>query len=389
MRLHRVLLWLALVILVTGNPILPVAADIIVGEASSGAAGTALWELNRDAAGMLYTSDYDLGVILAVNPATGAYTRFEFDHTPSDVKPDASGALWWSDFLSAFGTTDPGSGLTTYWDLDAALSPSGLAPDASGNIWLAQSSAAALLRFTPSSRSLCSFEVFGASGGGDYPIFYNGMIWVGDTAANRIVRFDPATNQLRSWNLPTGSAAPKGLAFDTDGRLWWAGQQLGQLGRLAPDTGEAALYALSAGARPLMVAAGAGVIWYADESGKIGTLDPARAVASVALLASGTAAVTPTCSVLPAGSTLTAAKSSGALSFTDKTWVPAPGSPVGVTTYRGPASDQVHPHPLGLAFSDGRAWFTDYARGTLVRMPPLLPGEPVNRSLYLPLVVRQ
>jgi streptogramin lyase len=383
MRLHRVLLWLALVLLMTGNPILPVAADITVGETPAGAAGSALWELNRDAAGTLYASDYDLGVILAVNPVTGAYTRFKFDHTPTDVKPDVEGALWWSDFLSGFGTTDPNSGLTTYWSLDASLSPSGLTPDASGNIWLAQSSAAALLRFTPTSRQLCSFNVFGASGGGDYPIFHDNMIWVGDTVANRILRFDPATNQLRSWNLPTGSAAPRGLAFDTDGRLWWAGQQLGQLGRLAPDTGEVAIYALSASARPLMVAAGVGVIWYSDESGKVGALAPARAVASVATLASDTATVTPTCSVLPAGSTLTAVKSSGSLSFTAKTWVTAPGSPAGVTAYMGPASDQPQPHPLGLAFSDGRAWFTDFARGTLVRMPV----GPENR-LYLPLVIR-
>ena len=373
MRLHRVLLWSALVILMTGIPILPVAADITVGEAP---AGSALWELNHDAAGTLYTSDYDLGMILAVNPTTGAYTRFEFDQAPSDVKPDVDGVLWWSDFLSAFGKTDPSSGLTTYWDLGAALSPSGLTPDASGNIWLAQSSAAALLRFTPTSRQLCSFNVFGASGGGDYPIFHDGMIWVGDNEAARILRFDPATSQLRWWALPADSAAPRGLAFDADGRLWWADQQLGQLGRLAPATGEAAIYALSAGARPFMVAAGSEVIWYSDESdesGKVGALDPARAVASTVTLVSDTAIVTPTCSVLPAGSTLTAAKSSGTLSFTDKTWIPAPGTPAGVRAYMGPASYQPQPHPLGLAFSDGRAWFTDYARGTLVRMPPTCP----------------
>jgi streptogramin lyase len=384
MHLRRVLLWLALVILITGSTIRPTVADIVVSEASAGAGGSSLWELNRDAAGMLYTSDYDLGRIFAVNPATGAYTRFEFGHTPSDVKPDANGALWWSDFLSAFGMTDPNSGLTTYWSLDASLSPSGLAPDASGNIWLAQSSAAALLRFTPTSRQLCSFNVFGASGGGDYPIFYNGMLWVGDTEANRILRFDPETNQLRWWILPAGSAAPEGLTFDADGQLWWAGQQLGQLGRLAPATGEAVIYALSASARPIMVAAGAAVIWYSDESGKVGFVDPTRAAGSAAPLASDTANVSPTCSTLPPGSTLTAAKSSGSLSFTDKNWRLAPGSPVGVTTYMGPASDQPQPHPLGLAFSDGRAWFTDYARGTLVRMPV----EPENR-LYLPLVIRQ
>jgi streptogramin lyase len=282
--------------------------------------GSALWELNRDAAGTLYTSDYDSGRIFAVNPTTGAYTLFELGQTPSDVKPDASGALWWSDFLGTFGTTDPSNGLTTYWDLsDLALAPSGLAPDDSGNIWLAQSSAAALLRFTPTSRQLCSFDVFGAGGGGYYPIFYDGMIWVGDTEANRILRFDPALNQLRWWALPADSAAPEGLAFDADGRLWWAGQHLGQLGRLAPATGEAAIYALSASARPFMVAAGAGVIWYSDESGKVGALDPARATGSAATLVSGTAGVPPVCSTLPPGSTLTAVKSSGALSFIDKT----------------------------------------------------------------------
>lgn len=59
---------------------------------------------------------------------------------------------------------------------------------------------------------------------GNYIIAYGGQLWVGDSQARRILRFDPDTNQLRWWSL-RGSAFPKGLAFDADGRLWWADAQ--------------------------------------------------------------------------------------------------------------------------------------------------------------------
>lgn len=101
MRRHRLFTWLVLAITLACSGVLPVTADMGVGEATAGISpDSSLWELNRDAAGVLYVSDYQLPAVVVVNPTTGAYTRHTlslsapFVVTPSDAKPDASGVIW-------------------------------------------------------------------------------------------------------------------------------------------------------------------------------------------------------------------------------------------------------------------------------------------------------
>jgi len=108
MNRQRVIFWLALMILGLETGAVPVAANMGVGEAIAGLSTSSLWELNRDAGGTLYISDYQLPAVVVVNPTSGAFTRYispltaAFVVTPSDAKPDTNGLIWWSDYYSAF-----------------------------------------------------------------------------------------------------------------------------------------------------------------------------------------------------------------------------------------------------------------------------------------------
>lgn len=383
MRRYDMLRWLVLAVVLAWSAAIPAAADIGMGEATVGLTNSALWELNRDTAGTLYVSDYALPAVVTVNPTTGAYTRYTlplgqpFFITPSDAKPGGDGLIWWSDYFSAFGRINPSSGQVLYWELSGlGLQPGGFAFDSSGRLWFTEPYGSRLLRFNPSNNELCRFDV---GGGGRYIIAYGGKLWVGDSVARRILRFDPASNQLRWWNL-SGSAAPQGLAFDADGRLWWAdaAPTAGKLGRLNPDSGEAVTYPLPSGAQPVAVVPGIEVIWYTDESGSAGFLDPARAAGSAAVLSSGTSSPASTCSTVLSGSQ-TATKASGTFSFATVNWTTVSSTPLGITAYAAPGSSA---EPYGMAFSDERTWTVDRVRLTLSRTPrvPRAPTVSISRS---------
>ncbi len=360
----------------------PVRADIGMGESIVGISpDSSLWELNRDASGTLYVSDYQLPAVVTVNPTTGSYTRYRFDPyalpflTPSDAKPDSSGVIWWSDYYAGFGTINPSTNQVTYWNLSGlALKPGGFAFDLTGRVWFTQPGRTKLLRFNPVSNELCQFEV---GGGGNYLIAYEGQLWIGDSYARRVLRFDPATNQLRTWALPGGSAFPEGLAFDGDGWLWWADRGVQRLGRLAPKTNEAVTYGLISGAQPLAVVPGIEVIWYTDLNGSVGFLDPALASGSLSTLTSNTSTVSPSCSTV-SSSTQNLTKTTGMFSFPAVNWARVSGTPVGVTVYAPPGTSPV---PYGMAFSDGRTWTVDQNRLTLSRTPRVPQAPTVLISL--------
>ncbi len=375
MRLSRVIAGMVIAAALIGGRVSPAVADMGVGERTVGASGSSLWELNRDMAGALYVSDYALPAVLAVNPATGAYTRYTFDIRdktyvimPSDAKPDAAGQIWWSDYYAAFGRTNPTTGGTTYWDLTGTfLAPAGFAFDPAGRVWLTQEFNPQLLRFDPSAGQLCRFNV---GGGGRYMIAHGGVLWIGDAQARRLLRFDPQTNQLRWWALPDAGASPRGLAFDAAGRLWWADAVpgTGKLGRLAPENNQAVTYLLPSGTEPVMVAPGGEVVWYTDRAGTAGFLDPARASGAPTTLTTGTATLSPIACATVASRTQTPARTTGTFTFSTVNWASLAGTPVGITAFIPPTTTTT-PSPYGMAASDGRTWLADQSRLTLARTP--------------------
>lgn len=373
--------WRMVALLLVSSVTLPVSADIGMGESTVGLApDSSLWELNRDASGTLYISDYQLPAVVTVNPATGSYTRYRFDPfaspflTPGDAKPDGSGFIWWSDYFSTFGRINPSTNQVTYWNLSGlSLKPGGFVFDSSGRVWFTQPGRTRLLRFNPTNNELCQFEV---GGGGNYLIAYGGQLWISDSYARRILRFDPSNNRLRTWALPWGSAKPEGLTFDADGRLWWADSGVNRLGYLSPNTNEAVTYGLTAGAQPLTVVPGIEVVWYTDLNGYIGFLDPALASGSPVTLTSSTSTALSSCSTINSSSQ-SLVKTVGTFSFPTVNWVRVTGTPAGITVYAPPGT---LPLPYGMAFSDSRIWTVDQNRLTLSRTPrvPLAPAVSIS-----------
>lgn len=365
-----ILIWLALTTLLTLGRAAPAQANMGVGETTTSPSG-ALWEINRDAGGTLYISDYLQPAIFVVNPTTGAYTRYTFSLStpfvvaPGDAKPDSSGNIWWADYYSAFGRLNPDTLQVTYWEVLSSLNlaPAGFAFDSTGRLWFTQYNRTQLLRFNPSTNELCRFEV---GGNGNYLISYGNRLWLGDSQAKRLLRFDPASNQLFWWNLG-GSASPQGLAFDADGMLWWADAQVpARIGRLNPNTNQATFYTgLPINAHPVVVTPGVEVVWYTDDYGTAGFVDPARASGTTTTLSTGSSTVSPTCSTVSAA-TQTVTKATGTFSFPTVTWTLLSGTPTGLTVYTPAGST---PAPYGLAFSAERIWITDQSRLTLSRTP--------------------
>ncbi len=384
MSQFRAICWLVLIVAVAWAGTPAVMADVTVGETIAGVPpDSALWELNRDAAGTLYVSDYELPAIVVVNPSTGAFTRYTFSLsasyfiTPSDAKPDVGGLIWWSDYYAAFGWVDPSSAQVRYWNLTSlALQPAGFAFDTAGRVWFTQRYKTSLLRFNPNNNELCRFDV---GGGGNYIISYDGKLWVGDAQARRILRFDPVTNQLTRWQL-SSPASPQGLAFDADGRLWWADAApgAGKLGRLSLQTNQATLYALPAGTQPTGIIPGIEVIWYTDPNGSVGFLDPARASGSVSTLTPSTVTISPTCSTV-SSATQSTVKSNGTFAFSAVNWTTLSGAPTGITAYVPPQTPTTAPY--GITFSSDRIWTTDQDRLVLARTPYVPRAPTVGISL--------
>ncbi len=374
MHLFRRCIVLALALTLAGAPDSS-AADVPVGEAAVGIAGSSLMELNPDAAGTLFASDYTAPAILKVTPASGAYTRYvlkqdaAFLIQPGDAKPDAQGSLWWSDYSTAFGKVTPASLRAEYWDLAArGLNPGGFAFDPAGGIWITQPNQGQLIHFTPSDRNLCLFAV---GGGGDYIVSRGAQLWLADRQAGRLLRFDTSNNQLTAWTLPAGWATPEGVTVDGDGRVWWADSGSGLVGRLTPGANQAVVVTLPAPSQPVMLAAGTEVMWFSDGGGLAGFVDPALAGGTVHTLTPTVSTVGPTdCQTLAAGTVQTGVTQYvGTATFAAVTWTPAAGQ-AGVTRYALPRTG-ITPLPWGIAAGQGRVWLVDQNRNVLARTPRL------------------
>lgn len=382
-RLGALAVALALVLLLAA----PAAADIIVGEAAAGITGSSLMELNADAASNLYASDFTALALLKVNAANGQYTRYVFPNSPTyaiqpgDAKPDAAGNLWWSDYLTSFGRLNLTTLQSEYWDLSSRnLTTSGFAFDASGRLWITQYLGTELIRFNPTSRELCEFNV---GGGGDYVISQGNVLWITDHQTGRLLRFDAATNQLRAWALPTGWNTPQGMVLDADGRLWWADSGSQLIGRLTPSTNQAVVTLLPPGSAPVMLALGTEVVWYTDANGAAGFVDPALAAGSTYTLAVATSTVAATnCTTLPAGTVQAGVTTTtGTFSFPAVTWTTPDDDPhPGITRYILPGGDPFA-RPWGVVFTLGRTWLVDQYRNVLARTPRLPQSPAVTIKL--------
>ena len=80
----------------------------------------------------------------------------------------------------------------------------------------------------------------------------DGAAWITDGGHNAILRYDPQSRAVRRWPLPAEApdANLNTLVFDTQGRLWFTGQN-GYYGRLLPASGAIKVWKAPRGRGPL------------------------------------------------------------------------------------------------------------------------------------------
>lgn len=180
---------------------------------------------------------------------------------PHDVRTDAQGNVWYSNFVENFlGELDPKTGTNRDYPIPLLKPtfPTGsldLEPDASGNLWLALMFQGGLARFDMKTKS---FRLYPVNGVADDDAMQqsmvmpradnvDGKVWSNDVARHAIMRLDLQTAQYQRIDpftfMGDGRAhAPYGMAADARNNLYFMDFGDQNIGRVDAKTGAATLF---------------------------------------------------------------------------------------------------------------------------------------------------
>ena len=321
-------------------------------------------EVNPDAHGNLWLSEYEADRVWQVNLATDVYTIYEGLPNASDARRDTAGNVWWSDDDGGnLGRISLSAGTVTTWTLmePGEGYPSGIAFDDSGHVWVTDSGNPNVYYLNLTSNTVFTYTYYGSFS--PYILFHDNYLWLGDDGSGQIVRLNPAANQFTRWQLHT-SSKPEGLAVNSSGHIWWADYGLGALGRLEPTENRVTTYDLPVGVHPEMVALDGENVWY-SEAGRsaFGVLNPATAYGT------STTVIPVTTTVASSSRTITESISSSVpISTGVAVW-----SPVVITTAYDSDGWQIYElpseaYPWGIAAIEGEIYLADTGRDKLVHV---------------------
>jgi streptogramin lyase len=188
-------------------------------------------------------------------------------------------------------SVDPKTGRVTEYRPDTPGSPHIPAVDAAGNVWYTDNRANLLWRFDPRTEKFSVYKVpvpetypqdsivTATAVRGEPPMPYEirtygiafdsqGKVWFAEYGLGKITRFDPATEQFTQYTVP-GTSSLRGLDIDKEDNVWFAnflGHKLGKLNartgemrQFQPPTRHAAPYGV--------LVAKDGTVWYTDSAG--------------------------------------------------------------------------------------------------------------------------
>jgi streptogramin lyase len=205
---------------------------------------------------------------------------------------------------------------------------------------------------------------------------------MGNYYNNSLLRLDPNLESLTTWGLGD-SNWPEGMAFDSQGALWFAENFSGSMNRFWPDSNQLETYSMPSDENvPDMVAVQGDRVWYTDwVGGKVGNLDPAAAAYTTTTLLPETSTATPVCSQVSSSETANAPISHGILSWNPQTYNVVVDSG-GWMVYQLP-DVPFDAGPWGITANDTHVWFVDSNRQVLgeLEVPPA-------NNVYLPVVIK-
>ncbi len=179
---------------------------------------------------------------------------------PHDVRTDAHGNVWYSNFVENFlGELDPKTGRNTDYPIpllkpDAPTGTLDLEPDADGNLWLAMMFQAGVAKFNMATKTFQIFPVQAALNNEatqqsmvmPRSSQVDGKVWSNEVAKQSIMRLDLKTGQYQlidPFKFMAGRLhAPYGMAADAQNNLYFMDFGDENIGRIDAKTGEATLY---------------------------------------------------------------------------------------------------------------------------------------------------
>jgi len=189
---------------------------------------------------------------------------------PHDVRPDAQGFVWYSNFVEPYlGRLDPRTGAHAEfrYDLPKPAFPAGalaLEPDQDGNWWLALMFQSGLMRFDPRSEKFEDFPIPPAlmTDATQQSLLMpgearvDGKVWTNDVSTHDILRLDLATGRYEAIDpfggMPKGRQhSPYGMAADAANNLYFMDFGDESIGRVDAKTLRTTLYPTpTQGSRP-------------------------------------------------------------------------------------------------------------------------------------------
>jgi virginiamycin B lyase len=180
---------------------------------------------------------------------------------PHDVRTDAQGNVWYSDFVENFlGELDPRTGANTEYPIPVSKPgfPTGtldLEPDADGNLWLALMFQTGLAKFDMKTKT---FQIFPIQADLDNDAAQqsmvmprswrvDGKVWTNEVAKQSVMRLDLKTGKYQLIDpyklLPKGyQHGPYGMAADAQNNLYFMDFGGENVGRVDAKTGEVTLF---------------------------------------------------------------------------------------------------------------------------------------------------
>lgn len=353
----------------------PALADLGGQELELTVGGLA-YELNPDAQGLLWVTDFQAGEIWRVDPTDGSAAVYAVGGNPSDARRHGDMLYWGDTLTNAIMRMPVAGGNITTTTVTSASGFYGSGIDGNGSLWLTDITLSRLYNLDPLADNLCTYTLPDGMTS-DYLVADGDFIWLGDKINERIARLQISNNDFLTWNLAPGSY-PEGLALENPERLWWMDYYRWEAGVLDVTARTVTTYTLPVSKYPLMISLSQGLVWFSLEDFGFGVLDPIAAVGTTRSADPQPGELypdDPCVKIKPevTGSAMPVPVQAG---WTDVIY-PTRHKGGGWTIYELPADTK----PWGIAALD-EIWVVDQGRQMLVRT-----GAEVH-AVYLPVILK-
>jgi streptogramin lyase len=310
--------------------------------------------------GNLWFVDPDQVGVVALNPTSPAFTLYRYTATSADtatgITADSNGNLWFTQQTDAqVGVFIPATGISTEFIVATGgyTYPLGITLGPDNNLWFAEagSSGAAgdkIGWINPSNDQINDEPVISANASPYYIVSdpADGNLWFTEEGVDKVGRINPTTKAVAEFAVPTANAEPEAITVDKNGNIWFAEYNADRIAELSPNDPDS-ITEYDVPGTPLGIVAGPdGNIWFTENANghKIGVFSP-------------TSDTVINQYALPSGD------SAGAITLgpDQNLWYADPSGKIGTITTSGTITEYPVPYtdPVAIASGpDGNIWFT-------------------------------